>query len=222
MNIIVCGHGAFAKEVIALCTEKNIRAGRSDDERNFCSNCVAIHCGTGRQLEGFLGDCGRFGIPVIQASSGQKLPDDLPCPVIDAPNLALPVVQFLKGLLAFVVGFEHLGLAKCLVESHQHTKKSVPETARRMADAICIPQADIHSVRDDYLQESLGVPHEHLGRHGYHWIKFVGDGIEIGLSTKVNGLRPYALGALHIAENALALHAKGALANGLHPVSEFI
>lgn len=225
MNLIICGSGALGQFLWgSFQRQQGISAKYFDDAREVAArpNSIAIHCGSGRQLESLLTFCGNEKIPLIQASSGQKLPDQLSTPVIDAPNLAIPILVFLNGLPEFWKPFLMSGAAftVSVAESHQCTKKSVPETAKRMAKAVGLQPELIASIRSPVVQQTAGVPFVHLPRHGYHWITIEGYGVTIQLATKINGLQPYADGVRIITERVIK--ALPHLHNRLYSASEFI
>ncbi|MES2314677.1 MAG: hypothetical protein V4524_01940 [Patescibacteria group bacterium] len=138
------------------------------------------------------------------------LPEDFKIPIINAPNLALPIIAFLKSFPAFIAGMtKGIGLdvsEKRLLETHQNEKKSVPGTAKVIADVISIPHEEIVSVRKKTEQSALGVPHEHLNRHAYHfWDLRFASKIEIGGYIKVQGLGPYVDGGIILARRVVEL-----------------
>lgn len=208
MNLIICGNGALGQLLWgSFQRQRAISAQYFDDAREVAArpNSIAIHCGSGRQLESLLTFCENERVPLIQASSGQTLPGQLPTPVIDAPNLAIPMLAFLKGLPEFWKPFltSGLGFTVSVAESHQCTKKSVPETAKRMAKAVGFQPELIASIRSPVAQQALGVLFVHLPRHGCHWVTIEGHGVTIQLATRINGLQPYVDGARIIAERVI-------------------
>jgi dihydrodipicolinate reductase len=182
---------------------------------------VAIHIGSGRELPELLEYCGERHIPVIQASTGQTLPETVPVPVVDAPNLALPIVAAMKGVAKFWEVFLPLQgeTTRSVLESHQATKTSVPGTAVKFAEAVGVSKEQIISERKPEVQEHLGVPARHIGRHGYHWIKIRCQGVDIEISTKVNGLEPYITGAFYLVGKVL--ERRSVLENRVYPVTYF-
>lgn len=225
MHLIIAGCGKMAEALFAFCQEFGIDHVPFDPHRfhidRYVGRSVAVHLGSGRQLEKLHTYCANHSIPIIQGSTGQKLPDSLKTSIVDAPNLALPIVYML-GLIPDVhFRLESLGVPKCTVrESHQATKTSLPGTAVKFAEGVKLEKSDILSVRDPKTQRLLGVPEEHLGRHGYHWITWAFPDLEVEFVTKVKGLRPYAFGAATIARNLLA--GLSTLENRLYPATSFI
>lgn len=207
--IIVAGHGSMAQELISLCGEAHVMCFAFDDVELSNERMIGfpfVHFGSGRQLADCLEACKTLQSPLIQGSTGQTLPERVPVPVVDAPNLSLPIIRFLTQVLP-TLQHSFYDMEATVMDSHQAGKKSVPGTAAAMANALCLNIDRITSVREPAIQRQLGVAEEHLGGHGWHWINFCGQGVNITVSTKVNGRRSYAAGALAIAE-ALVQHRK--------------
>ena len=241
--LIVCGHGALAKALLDYGNKISTEDITRDITVHMCSfddlppsawippykeNTfpVAIHAGkSGNQLSNLITFCEQRGIPIIQAATGMTLPQELKIPVINAPNMAIEIIAFLKHLPAFIDGItKQTGVEveyARLTESHQETKgTSVPGTARRIGAIIGVPDDKIVSIRKPSEQSlHIGVPEEHLARHAYHTaeIKFKG-GTRIGLTTKIHGLETYAKGAVFLAQRAFELN----LSRGIHEMTELI
>lgn len=227
--MIVAGQGALAQQLQSTFSQNGLGDLSFDFTHESLidwkgTRCVLVHAGSGRQLEKCLDECGKLGFPIIQASTGQELPDDVPVPVIDAPNLALPIVNML------VYGFPILGeilgnISVSIVESHQSSKKSVPGTARSIAEVLGVSADQIESVRCPSVQRVLGVPEEHLDGHGYHWVNFSGLGVDVSVTTSVNGREAYGLGALVLGKKLFSIWGdseRHALENGVYSLKEFL
>lgn len=201
-QIVIAGCGNMAQVLTALCQEDSDRESFEFTEgmtRPDSQNVVAVHFGSGRQLPVLIEWCHSNGVPLIQGSTGQTLPDKVSVSVVDAPNLSLPIIKLLSQVLP-VLQQAFGDMEVTVTESHQETKESLPGTAKVMAGAFSVAEEDIVSVREPGIQRQLGVPEESLDGHGYHWINFQGQGVNITLSTKVNGRQTYAEGALAIAD----------------------
>ncbi len=217
MHIIIAGCGKLADAIFSACQDAQVSCAHFDSQASRVACAVGIHAGSGRQLKEFHTYCADRCVPIIQASTGQKMPEPVRTIIIDAPNLALPIV-YLMGLVKDMHSrFAILGTPKVNVrESHQKSKKSVPGTAVKFAEAVKLPPEAIVSVRNPAEQRALGIPEEHLGRHGFHWISWAFPNLKVELRTEVHGLQPYALGALILAEDALGKMA--VLDSGVYPV----
>lgn len=223
VKIVIAGCGKMATALMELCLQTG---------RTFCKftdngvegladlgNVIAIHFGSGRQLLSLCNWCQANNVPLIQGSTGQTLPNGIFVSIVNAPNLSLPIVKFLKDILpALEKTFK--GMEVNIVESHQKTKKTIPGTALRMADAFGIEEKEIISVRKEGIQSLLGVNKEYLGAHGYHWITIKGFGAEITVSTKVNGRLTYAEGALAVADEVN--NSRDTLSRKVYDVTEIV
>lgn len=221
MHILIAGCGKLAQAIFAACQEFQVSCAYFDPKAHRVAASVAVHAGSGKKLSELLDYCEPNFIPIIQASTGQTLPSEVKIPVVDAPNLALPIVYLMALAPDMHSRLCSLGAFNAHVkESHQEIKKSVPGTAVAFAKAVGLQPGDITSVRNPDAQRELEVPEEHLGRHGYHWIMWDFPDMQVELRTRVNGLRPYAVGAIKLAGNLLAklpdLEAK------IHPVSRIM
>lgn len=224
MYIHIVGTGHLARVLGAVSSDAGISSGvwRGDGSDKLVADTVVVHVGSGRQLAESLRWSGANGLPFIQASSGQDelLPRSPPCPVILAPNLALPVAKFFEVLPQVAAVFKELGMSVEITESHQARKKTVAGTGRVMARIVGIPEAAIHSVRNPSEQEALGVPTEHLAAHAYHWITFSQSGLKVQLSTQIEGFTTYANDALKVAEKLIAKRSE--LQNKIYSVPEIL
>lgn len=224
MHIHIVGTGHMAGVLGAASCDAGVGSsvwtgGGSDKS---VPDAVLVHIGSGRQFEEALRWCGATSTPFIQASTGQDglLPTQPPCPIILAPNLALPVIKLFEVLPRIAETFKEADMAIEITESHQARKKTVAGTALEFAKILGVPASAIRSVRDPAEQEALGVPREHLDAHAYHWITFTSDGLKIQLSTQVEGSRAYASGALVVAEKLIAK--RGELQNRIYSLQEVL
>ncbi len=221
MHIITVGCGKMVKALETACNVSEVSHAPFNPNGSRIASSVAVHFGSGRQFAELHSYCSERCIPIIQGSTGQKLPERIGTPIVEAPNLALPIVYLMGVVRDVQFRFETMGLSKCKVqESHQATKKSVAGTAIKFAEAIKLNPEEIFQFREPDVQRRLGVPEEHLERHGYHWIKWAFPDIEVEFVTKVHGLRPYALGALTVARGLLL--ELSTLDNKVYPVNNFI
>jgi len=227
MKIIIAGHGKMAKlfflelqkdrhQVLSLeewLPESRVEAGNHE--------MVALHVGSGAQLSMLIGSCMLNRIPILNGSTGQQFKDNCPVPLINAENFALPILRIIQLLPEFAQKLNILdySLSRGIVETHQSTKKTVPGTAKRMAEAVGVEVKDIISIRDKPTQLALGVPPESLDGHGYHWINWEGTGVHIQLRTMVHGRHAYYVGGLHLLTE---LHRRKKTPNGVHDVLKFL
>src|SRR3989344_9114503 len=235
MELIIAGNGAMARLLRERCARENVASGdfivyghptqkkggleHFQDIREEIA--IAVHFGSGRELPDLIGYCGGRGIPILNGSTGQELPEDCPVPLVHGPNLALPIVALLGVLPKVATALWGLGLKETLIESHQASKRTVPETAKLMAAVIgLLDTEEIKSVRNRAESLALGVPESALDGHGYHWIHWYGDDLEIEVSTKVRGRAPYIDGALFVAREMLRL--KERLENRVYTLQEFL
>lgn len=161
-----------------------------------------IHAGSGRELTDAMDWCASSGTPFIQASSGleRRLPETFAFPLIEAPNLALPVAVFLEQLPRLAAALKSVGMTATLMESHQPAKKTIAVTAQHIADIVGLSH-EIRSLRHPPEQVARGVPESWVRHHGYHWLTFRGNlGISLEMNVKVNGGGPYGDGAHQLLE----------------------
>jgi len=206
-GIMIAGHGKMAEVLEFVCKEDPARLVRRfpNGKDDFIGeiNPVAIHFGSGRELPELIQWCAFNDAPLIQGSSGQEYPESVSIPWILAPNLSLLMIRFLLELPAL---HQSLGDVKVTItESHQEGKQGVSGTAIAIAGILDIPKKNIISIRDKTRQRELGVPEAHLDGHGYHWVHFESQDVNITRSIRINGRHAYAEGALHIAD-ALIRH----------------
>src|SRR3989338_660250 len=217
MEIIVAGRGNMATAIETLCDKENQAFRRFVPDIQLtqpADQTVVIHVGSGRELPKIFRLCGEHNLVLVQGSGKMeeimKQAEPLNFVVIDAPNFALPIIQFTALLGQITNKLKRVGMKVTSVrESHQQTKKTVPATALKMASAVDFPKESIESKRDPLIQwRDLDIPREHLNGHGYHWIIFEGGEVTIELSEKVNGRGAYAIGVLQIAKMAVELESQ--------------
>lgn len=187
---------------------KCTRFGRDFDHSNVgqYGKPVAIHFGSGVDLDYTAELCGKLRMPLIQGStrldkagaSLEALQRQHNLVVVNAPNLSLPMIRFLQAFPGFAKAINP-GMRFHIAESHQIGKLDVSGTARAIAEKLG-HEGKITSCREQPDQVTLfGVPPEHLAGHAYHFFSFSGQGVEIRISTKIHGRRTYAEGALTLA-----------------------
>lgn len=228
MNIIIFGRGKMAKLIAQKCVERRINHTVTQElnlpRKGFePKETIVVHVGSGQYLKRLIAECQQCGYILIQASSGQKLPDSVPIPVIDAPNLGLLILALFDVLPRLGKLAQGLGAEADVMESHQASKTSAPITAQKIAGYFGKSPESVLSLRDPMVQEqSLHVPHEYLDGHAYHFVKVAAGGIEMELSFKVHGRDPYFEGLVILAEKVLKLDAEGVLMPGIHPADQLL
>jgi 4-hydroxy-tetrahydrodipicolinate reductase len=190
MRVAVVGRGKMAEEVRRICSHESIEITAVD---RLVAGDVVLHFGSGRELAPALAACAQAGIPLVQGSTSITLPEPLPCAVVEAPNLAMVVLQMLTAVKPLA------GHVKAIRESHQAGKRDVSATARMFAQQLGFDEAKIESIRDPAQQLAYGVPPEFLDGHAYHWIECERDGVQIAIAFRVHGREAYARGALAVA-----------------------
>lgn len=219
-GIVIAGCGNVAQALIALCEEKQRVCHKFKEGMTIHSteNLVAVHFGSGRELLPLIEWCQSNEVSLIQGSTGQVLPDEVPIPIVDAPNLSLPIIKLLGQILPVLkIAFGDMDIT--ITESHQASKTSVPGTAKTMAKTFEVDEKNIVSIRQKEVQRLLGIPEKNLDGHGYHWINFQGQGVDISVSTKVNGRRTYAEGTLTIADTLIRTPIK---LNQVYDITDFM
>ena len=204
MDILIVGRGKMARVMTDVCRFQSHTAASIDFARTAIISGVAVHFGSGRELPELLDICERDGLPLIQGSTNVDVPTGRNVVIINAPNLSVPMIRFMAAAPAFLEAVIP-GMELRIVESHQKGKKDTSGTARSIAGKLGVPEAAIASIRDPGAQRLLGVPPEHLDGHGYHYITLAGQGVEIQVTTKVNGRATYAEGALAVAQALVSL-----------------
>lgn len=156
---------------------------------------IVIHAGSGRQLDECLRFCELTESTFIELATGLKteLLEPTHFPIIICPNVSILMIKTMAMISFF--GKEFMEYNVKLMESHQHTKKTVPGTAHFFADYLQIQKNEIESVRDIQIQkETLGIEEPHIKKHALHKITISGDDEELIIQTKVTGHSTYANG----------------------------
>lgn len=233
--LIILGRGEMAKDLVTLCKETKIDYWHLKGEEfkrpqleqkytfskhsGFAKKVVCVHFGSGQYLKEFILYAKNAGAPLIQGSTGQTIPSNITTPIINAPNLALPIVR-LFGIIPYFKTMFGDSMQINITESHQASKKSVAGTARHIAELLNVPVGGINSIRNPETQKTLlNIPIQHLDGHACHWITLVGGGVEIELSTEIHGRRAYSEGAVSLAK-MLVLN-RATVKNKIYQVSEF-
>ena len=201
MNVLIAGNGKMQKLFAHRLTQEfeHTVTKWGEDKIEDPEYTVALHVGSGRELEGLMTTCEALGVPILQGSTGMQKFDGYKGLIVHANNFALPILSVIKLLSAFNRELCQKHSLLCdLVESHQSTKKGVPGTAQQMAAELEIPKEDIVSIRDRKIQLSMGVPIANLDAHGYHWINWFGLGVKVELNVKVNGRDAYLYGGEYL------------------------
>ena len=232
LRLIIVGRGKMAQMMERECARGFDASGVLGYQRvdgvpfplNFPRESIVVHVSSKERLPGVVEECEKYNLPLIQASSGQTklISKDVKIPVIDAPNLSLEIVALFDVLPRLGKLIQEAGSDVHVCESHQHTKTSPPITAHTIAGFFGKMPESVQSIRDIEVQTAiLGVSGEHIGGHGYHYVKIVGEGgSEIILQTKINGRLPYFYGALAVARKILEI--KATLAPGIYPIDKFM
>jgi 4-hydroxy-tetrahydrodipicolinate reductase len=223
--LVIAGTGALAKALRQACRDADLTFYEYSDgmmappgeERKLM---VAVHVGSGRQYASLARWCGVNRIPMLQGSTMQSCSplDPPPCAIIEAPNLALPIILSYDVLAAFKLTLNRFNPTYTIIESHQKKKTTLAGTALLFAKILGIGKEAIASVRNPGLQLALGVPAKDLDRHAHHIILIDVGGMTMKFETQVQGLGPYAQGAIHLARNLLGRE----LSPDYHEVKQFI
>lgn len=219
-NIIIVGRGKFAESLVENCKKFsvhenlkiNILFWHEFKNKNIksLSQDLIIHAGSGRELEEIVEYCDKTKSVFVQASTGLDLElkkilknniSNLDFVFINAPNLALPIVKFMKILEQTGELFDSKDFKITISESHQSSKKTVPGTAVKFAEALNLNSSKIKSIRDKFEQKDLGVDEEYLDGHAVHWIELEGLGGKLRFKTEIMGRDAYAHGVMKISEN---------------------
>ena len=215
-RFIVVGHGALAQQLLCDLPTTAARIGYDlqsvaawdnldpQDDDGPVQESLIIHVGSGRQLAEVIDFCQSNGVPLLQASTGIDMADLLPSllafAVVEASNLAIPIVKLLHMMRTSGHLFRSYDVS--IVESHQQAKRSVAGTALELARALGKRPEDVLSIRDPKLQHTaFDIPPDHLRRHALHILKITDGDCHVTLRTEVQGLDPYVRGVLAIAEN---------------------
>lgn len=211
MHILIVGCGKMADAVEHMCASQiipftNFEEILMESVETVPADTVAIHFGSGRNLLELIDFCGMRGIPIIQGSTKLSTPipgslyqQDANVTIIDAPNLSLPMIRFIKAFPDFARAISP-NMKTTIVESHQSTKADTSGTARAIASELGIPESEIAQIRDPRTQRALGVPENRLDGHAVHNFIFSGQGVKIEVTTEIMGRDTYAEGALALAK----------------------
>lgn len=230
MNILIPGlaHGKMAHLLHAKAGEKGYFPVPFYSENpphaasmKHGSPVIAIHFGSGRELPALIEYCTTINVPILNGSTGQTFPDKLQIPIVDAPNLALPILAVLSAVLpaaarTLLSVVDHVNIR----ESHQAAKKTVPGTAKKICEILGKPAENIFSIRDPEVQRELGISPKNLDWHAWHLIEFKSSGVTIEINTKVDGGDVYAEGALTVAARMIDIQAR--LRPGVMSITDFI
>jgi dihydrodipicolinate reductase len=224
MAILLVGQGNMAIAVKTACESRNINCMHAVEDVDYdypIPNVVAIHFGSGRQLPELIDLCERMRIPIIQGSTklSVPIPTDRDVTIINAPNLSLPMIRFVTAFPQLAQAIMP-GMQVRIVESHQSKKADTSGTARAVANALGISEAEISSIRDPGIQLARGIPEDHLGGHAFHDFIFTGEGVKIRVSTEIVGRKTYAEGALTLAQALVDL--KTPLGAGVHELKDIL
>jgi len=209
-EILVVGNGNFGRTInenlvriscLKNCEKLAVTKWEDLDYKNIdLDSCGIVHAGSGRQLPEVIDFCAKHGLPMIQASTDideDVLPENPEFVLIEAPNLAIPIVKFLTLLEQGNVLFRDYKIR--IYESHQQTKSQLAGTAQAMAKILGVDRTNILMIRDQKIQQMLlHVPEEALNGHAIHQIEIEGHGATIGFSTKVFGRDAYLHGILAV------------------------
>ncbi len=207
-QIVIVGKGAFA-QIFHDRLEKLAREGYQTELHPVAwksgwlpadpKATLVFHCGSGRELSEAVAFCDAHQIPLVQASSGMDLSKVRAArfPLIDAPNISLPVIKLMACLESGKTELQ--GLQVTIAESHQASKKTVPSTAVKFAEILGSDPSKIVSVRDPKVQrKDWDVPEDALEGHAIHRIRLDGQGAELTLGTRILGRETYVHGLIQL------------------------
>ncbi len=195
--------------------------GKGSVHKHVFEKSIGLHLGSGEFLEEFISFCEENKVPLIQGSSGMKVPTDRNLVIVNAPNLSLTIMKLLSALPVFTDAFKS-GMKISLVESHQKSKgENISGTALAIAQSLDLPESAITMVRDPGIQRLIGVPEEYLDGHAKHNLIFRGEyGVRVSIEIEVDGRETYAEGAIVLAE-ALA-NLSEPLKNGVYELKDIL
>jgi len=187
--------GAMAKMLVEQC-EKNgipyLLVEGAPFPQHFDPNTVVVYVSSAERFQSVFEECQKLRLPLIVASSGIKsVPEGvtLMAPVIMAPNLALLILALFNVLprlaqLAKIIQPMEVGV----IEAHQATKTSPAITAQKIAEMFGVPDNQIVHIRDDEMAEhELGIPLEHLGGFGAHFLNVSAGGVDARIQFRTLG-----------------------------------
>lgn len=185
MKVLICGNGQMAKGFASFLKKEKISYEKftKNTEGKFD---FAVHLGSGRELKDLIKFCEENKIPLIQASTGQKIKSKPETFILDLPNVSLEILRSLIFLQEIKIFAQQNKMKIELTESHQSSKKTTPGTAILIAKILGIPKNKIISKRN--IKKA----------HAHHFIKLSKKEIEIEYSIKINGRETYFEGLLSI------------------------
>lgn len=210
MLIHISGTGKLADAIHAVCRSGQFEHFQSDVPLHVVPGLIVIHVGSRDRFKQTLKFCEKHCVPLILASTGHDdlVPKKPRCPIILAPNCALPMILLLDLVLPQMEAMRAFGMSVSLAETHQASKKDVPSgTALAIAHKLKL-------ARESIVARRIGIRPCAL-----HVLRFCGMDIEITLSTKTTSMRPYAIGAMKIAH---ALSNLVPIKRGIYPVREIL
>ena len=174
------------------------------------------------QLRGTLEECAKYQLPLIHASSAEKIPDiELTFPVIEAPNLAIASLILFDVFPRLGTLLRRYGAKSSVAEAHHEGKTSPPITAEKLADDLGVPHSEIVHLREDRAATAfLGVPPESYGGYAIHRVMSKIAGGEIVIDLKHLGKEAYYEGLKLLATKMVADY--GRIGHRVHSMSEYL
>lgn len=218
--VTLVGRGRLAQELERDLSSPRIARVIRWEDRDAFGGCrsVVVHAGSGRELEDVVRFCTVTGTLLLDLATGEnRYPADLAIPVVRCPNVNMQMLCFMAMVKQSSSYFRGQDIR--ITESHQATKKTKPGTAIAIAEALGVPEAEIHSERAPRIQqEQLGIPAAFVDRHAYHDITICVPDVEIRLQTRVFGKSAYARGLARVID----LVSGRTLAPGLHDIVDLV
>ena len=219
--------GLMAKMLVEKCNENGIHHILSEGAPFFHDiyrdDSVVVYVSSKERFPSVFEECQKLKLPLIVASSGIKsVPKGvtLTAPVIMAPNLALLILALFDVLprlaqLAKMIQPMEAGV----MEAHQATKTSPAITAQKIAEMFGVPHDKIGHVRSDSIAQSvLGIPAEHLGGFGAHFLDVSAGGVDACVRFRTLGRVCYFNG-LQVVIDAIE---KNPLAPGVYEAHKLV
>ncbi len=210
--LLIAGQGAMVQELKRLCTKQEAKF--ETFPTRTLQKYVGVNLGgqkTFLELLEFCKTTFTTPIPVLQCSSGVKMPLSVDVPIVNVPNASEFVILFLwfiQKLSGHLLERE-MGNNWKLEESHQHSKRGASGTALRVAELLDIAPGDIVSDRSS------------ARIHASHRLVGSGGGIKkMEFSIEIEGREAYALGMLALARRVHNRRAE--LKNKIYDASEFV
>ncbi len=221
-QLIVCGHGKMAQALVDVCQASDVQCFRFKKEwarkkpghefppnmkaPNY-SNMVAVHFGSGDELNALIRYCTARKIPIIQGSTRLKtkkgrivrIAKNQKIAILNAPNLSIPIVRLLAEFPEFVRELRQ-GMECSVLESHQEKKRDKSGTARKIAAALGLPEDEIIAVRSPRMQQALGIRKQNRDTHAVHRITIEGMHVRIFMEIEVLNRDTYAEGVIIFAQ----------------------